>query len=60
MMKFAVVLLSVVGLAFILMTYANSLWSKVAFTTAPTGNVSYAACILVAVGGLLVAKLNWK
>lgn len=60
MMKFAAVFFAVVGLAYLMMMYTNSMWHKVAFTTGPTGPVSYAAVILVAVGGLFFAKLTWK
>lgn len=59
-MKFIVVALSVVGLAYLMMVYFGSLFQKVAFTTTITGAVSYAACLLAAVTVLMLAKLSWK
>ena len=60
MMKVFVVVLALVGLAYLLMIYAGNMFHKVAFTTGPTGAISYAAVILAACAVLLFAKLNWK
>jgi hypothetical protein len=60
MMKFVIVALSLVGTAYLLMMYAGDMWHKVAFTTGPTGNVSYAAVILAACGAFLFLKLKTK
>lgn len=59
-MKFIVTALAVCGLAYLMMMYFGSLWQKVAFTTAITGQVSYAVCILGAFGVIFLAKLTWK
>jgi hypothetical protein len=59
-MKFIVTALAVLGAAYLIIMYAGSLFQKVAFTTGPTGPISWAACGLCGLGVLMLAKLTWK
>ncbi len=60
-MRFIFVILSVVGVLTLLNTYARDLFVKQAFIMPVTNwSISYALCILCAVGALGFAKLAYK
>jgi len=57
--KILVVVFALFGLFFLLQTYVPSWFNKIAFVAPGAGAISYALCVLIATGMLMLAKLSW-
>lgn len=57
--KLAVIALALMMVAYLLQCYVPSWYAKVAFTAPIVGAMSYAGCIIVGLGSLLMAKLSF-